>query len=213
MIRRCVKLYQIIFPTSSPEMIRSCVKTSLWLLTQRNHHSNASSFAWEKPCSGWIKLNFDGASKCKFSNASIGGVCRDHEGLFMLGYAECIGRATSSVAELAACKRGLELALQNGWHSLWVEGDAKMVVDVFTNEVRLKSKEDLKIAREIRVLIPQLNDFTVSHIYRQGNRVAHNFAKLGYRYQKPQIWRGIPPNEVERLLRHDAEAKAIILKK
>ncbi|RWW57002.1 hypothetical protein BHE74_00036244, partial [Ensete ventricosum] len=133
-------------------------------------------------------------------NASIGGVCRDHEGLFMLGYAECIGRATSSVAELAACKRGLELALQNGWHSLWVEGDAKMVVDVFTNEVRLKSKEDLKIAREIRVLIPQLNDFTVSHIYRQGNRVAHNFAKLGYRYQKPQIWRGIPPNEVERLL-------------
>ncbi|RRT46529.1 hypothetical protein B296_00051777 [Ensete ventricosum] len=136
----------------------------------------------------------------KIGNASIGGVCRDHEGLFMLGYAECIGRATSSVAELAACKRGLELALQNGWHSLWVEGDAKMVVDVFTNEVRLKSKEDLKIAREIRVLIPQLNDFTVSHIYRQGNRVAHNFAKLGYRYQKPQIWRGIPPNEVERLL-------------
>ncbi|WOL15685.1 hypothetical protein Cni_G24466 [Canna indica] len=204
----------IVIPTSSPEMSFSflasrkgvgLLKTSLRLLIPRNHHhSKASPYIWEKPRTGWMKLNFDGASKCGISNhASIGGVCRDHEGLFKLGYAERIGQATSSVAELAACKRGLELALQNGWLNIWIEGDAKVVMDFLANNAKLKSQDDLRIVKEISLLIPQLSEFHATHIYRRGNKVAHRFAKLGYKYRKPQIWRDVPPIEVARFLQHD----------
>jgi len=83
-----------------------------------------SASAWRKPEAGRLKLNFDGSSKSASRRGSIGGVYRDHEGGFVLGYAERIGAATSSVAELAALRRGLELAVANGWRRVWVEVDA-----------------------------------------------------------------------------------------
>lgn len=182
----------------------------------RNCHNNAIPFSWEKPDIGFIKLNFDGASKFGSNNASIGGVYRNHEGAFLLGYAECIGKATSSVAELVAARRGLELALENGWLSLWLEGDAKNVVDfVIKKRLRLKSKEDIKHAREIKDLVSQLDVLNASHIYRQGNKVADKFAKMGYNYKpnRPKIWRDVPPDEVSRSLQQDAEGRVFLRKR
>ncbi|KAK6932466.1 Ribonuclease H domain [Dillenia turbinata] len=59
---------------------------------------------------GWRKLNFDGSSKARLGKASIGGVFRDHNAEFLLGYAESIGRTSSTVAELIALREGNEAA-------------------------------------------------------------------------------------------------------
>lgn len=186
---------------------------SLFLL--RNCHNNAIPYSWQKPGIGCIKLNFDGASKCGSHSASIGGVYRNHEGMFMLGYAERIGRATSSVAEFVAARRGLELALENGWFNIWLEGDAKNVVDFVVNGLRLKSKEDEGHGREIQALIKQLDVLNASHIYRRGNRVADKFAKMGYHYKlnKPKVWRDVAPDEVLRFLKQDAEGQIFMHKR
>lgn len=202
-------------------MIRNCLMSSRGLslfrssigLFLRSHHNNTDSCTWRNPNAGCVKLNFDGASKYGTSDASIGGVYRNHEGVFLFGYAERIGKATSSVAELVAAKRGLELAIENGWYNIWIEGDARGVVDLLTNGMQPKSKEDLGHFREISVLIPQLKDFNVSHIYRKGNKVADKFAKLGYKMRKPQIWWDVPPDEVIRFLHQDAEGKVITWRK
>ena len=202
-------------------MIHNCLVSSRGLslfrssigLFLRSHHNNADLHTWRNPNAGCIKLNFDGASKYGSSDASIGGVYRNHEGVFLLGYAERIGKATSSVAELVAAKRGLELAIKNGWFNIWIEGDAKGVVDLLRNGMRPKSKEDLKHFREISVLIPRLKDFNASHILRGGNKVADKHAKLGYKMHKPQIWWDVPPDEVIRFLRWDAEGKVITRRK
>nr|CAD1823260.1 unnamed protein product [Ananas comosus var. bracteatus] len=182
-----------------------CLSRITTALFSRYRHCNAGSCTWRKPEIGYIKLNFDGASKYGTNNASIGGVFRNHEGIFLLGYAERIGKATSSVAELVAAKRGIELALMNSWLDLQIEGDAKAVVDLITNEMKLRSKEDLRHVRDISAMISQLNDFNASHIYREGNKVADKLAKLGYKMPKPRIWRDVPPNEVLCFLRHDAD--------
>lgn len=173
-----------------------------------------SASTWRKPEPGRLKLNFDGSSRhggasSSRRRASIGGVYRDHEGGFVLGYAERIGAATSSVAELAALRRGLELAVANGWRSVWIEGDAKTVVDVVRSRarVRVRSPEDLRLCGEIEKLLPLLDDMSVSHVRRQGNRVAHGFAKLGHGAARPRVWRDVPPDEVLRFLQRDAEGR------
>jgi len=168
-----------------------------------------SASAWRKPEAGRLKLNFDGSSKLASRRASIGGVYRDHEGAFVLGYAERIGTATSSVAELAALRRGLELAVANGWRRVWIEGDARAVVDAVRRRARVRAEEDRRLCGEIADLLPllDLDDMTVSHVRRAGNRVAHGFAQLGHGEARPRVWRGAPPDEVLRLLQRDAEGK------
>ena len=172
-----------------------------------------SASAWRKPEAGRLKLNFDGSSKSASRRASIGGVYRDHEGGFVLGYAEPIGAATSSVAELAALRRGLELAVANGWRRVWVEGDAQAAVDAVRRgrprRARGRAEEDRRLRGEIADLLPllDLDDMTVSHVRRAGNRVAHGFAQLGHGEARPRVWRGAPPDEVLRLLQRDAEGK------
>uniref|UniRef100_A0ACD6ABW4 Uncharacterized protein n=1 Tax=Avena sativa TaxID=4498 RepID=A0ACD6ABW4_AVESA len=173
------------------------------------HAGESSASKWRKPEAGRLKLNFDGSSKTASRRASIGGVYRDHEGGFVLGYAERIGRATSSVAELAALRRGLELALENGWLNISIEGDAKTVVDVVRKRASVRAEEDLRQCEEIAALLPMLDDggMAVSHVRRAGNRVAHGFAKLGHGVTRPRVWRGVPPDEVLRCLQRDAEGK------
>jgi hypothetical protein len=176
---------------------------------RRSIHAGESANTWRKPDAGRLKLNFDGSSKHTSRRASIGGVYRDHEGGFVLGYAERIGKATSSVAELAALRRGLELALENGWLNISIEGDAKTVVDVVRNRVLIRAEEDLRQCEEIAALLPLLDDggMAVSHVRRAGNRVAHGFAKLGHGVARPRVWRGVPPDEVLRYLQRDADGK------
>ncbi|CAD6338605.1 unnamed protein product [Miscanthus lutarioriparius] len=167
-----------------------------------------SASTWRKPEPGRLKLNFDGSSKHGASRrASISGVYRDHEGGFVLGYAERIGTATSSVAELAALRRGLEVAVANGWRSVWVEGDAKTVVDVVRSRARVRAQEDLRLCGEIQALLPLLDDMSVSHVRRQGNPLAHGFAKLGHGAARPRVWRDVPADEVHRFLQRDAEGR------
>ncbi|XP_048544388.1 uncharacterized protein LOC125523394 [Triticum urartu] len=167
---------------------------------------------WRKPEAGRLKLNFDGSSRHASQSASIGGVYRDHKGEFVLGYAEPIGAATSSVAELAALRRGLELALENGWSGVWVEGDDLSAVEAARGSHRRprlgRAEEDLRLWKEIAELLPLLgDDMAVSHVRRGGNRVAHGFAKLGHSVPRPRVWRGVPPAEVLKYLQRDAGRK------
>lgn len=178
-------------------------------LLARQWHKQPIPVTWTKPEIGWTKLNFDGSSKGKKppGRASIGGVLRDHEAQFLLGYAEAIGRANSTMAELTALTKGLELVLENGWKDVWVEGDAKGLVEIIVENKEVKCVEARSHFRYIKSLILDLDNCKVSHIYREGNRVANTFASIGHRYKKLEIWRQIPPLEILDMMRQDAEGK------
>ncbi|KAJ3679423.1 hypothetical protein LUZ60_017434 [Juncus effusus] len=182
-----------------------CITRASICTASRNWHRNPNVPKWKKPEKGIIKLNFDGASKTNTKKASIGGVYRNHEGVFLLGYSEHIGKATSSVAELVAAKRGLEIAVKNGFLDVWIEGDAKFVVDMLNKPGKIRTKDHLMHVEEIRVLISMLNCFNASHIYRKGNKVADKLSKIGYTTKKPKLWRNVPPTEIERFLCEDAK--------
>ncbi|XP_037467265.1 uncharacterized protein LOC119339240 [Triticum dicoccoides] len=165
----------------------------------------------KKPKAVRLKLNFDGSSKYGESRyasvGAFGGVFRDLEGRFVLGYAGRIGNATSSVAELVALKRGLELALQNEWRDICIEGDCKAAVEAITSRVRVRASKDKEQFRAITAMLPRLRKVTVTHVGRKRNTVADSFAELGHEAGPQRVWRGVPPPEVLLHLRRDAELR------
>jgi len=176
----------------------------------RNLHRDPIPVAWEKPQIGWTKLNFDGSCKDSAGKASIGGVFRNYEAfLFLLGYAESIGRTTSMISELAALRRGLELVLENGWGNVWLEGDSKSLVDIILKRKLVRCKEAQRQVSYINLIIPELKNCLVTHVFREGNRAADKLARIAYQLQKPKIWRHIPPDTILQILHENAEGKIV----
>ncbi|CAL9226281.1 unnamed protein product [Arabidopsis halleri] len=179
------------------------------LLLIRNYHKQPVKVVWKKPEIGWIKLNFDG-SRGREGQASIGGIFRNHKAEFLLGYSESIGEATSTMAEFAALKRGLELVLENGWMDLWLEGDAKIIMDIISKRGKLRCEKTNKHVNYINVVMPGLSNCVLSHVYREGNRVADKLAKLGHQFQDPKVWRVQPPEIVLPIMHDDAKGKIVL---
>jgi len=175
----------------------------------RNLHRRPIPVSWKKPQIGWTKLNFDGSCKGTAGKASIGGVFRNHEAEFLLGYAESIGGTTSTIAELAALRRGLELVLENGWSNVWLEGDSKSLVDIIVKRKQVRCKEAQRQVSHINLIMPELQNCIVTHVFREGNRAADKLARIGHQLQKPKIWRDIPPDDILRIVHEDAKGKIV----
>ncbi|KAM0838014.1 hypothetical protein ACQ4PT_061260 [Festuca glaucescens] len=174
-------------PPASPEAameskrgnLKTSSSSSIWTAPKKSKLANLksvpSSSIWTTPKKGRLKLNFDGSSKSKGS--SIGGVYRDHKGKFILGYAQGISRVTSSVAELVALKRGLQLAVKKGWSDISIEGDFKAGIDAIASRAPFRAKKDLGQYMQIAAMLPLLGKTTMSHAG----------AKLGKIYPGAQV--------------------------
>ena len=64
---------------------------------------------WEKPLSGWKKLNADGLSIGCMERARCGGVIRDEHGNWVTGFTRHVGATNNFVAELWGLRDGLML--------------------------------------------------------------------------------------------------------
>lgn len=55
---------------------------------------------WEKPGSGWMKLNTDGSSNESLDTARGGGLIRDERGNWVVGFSRKIRKTNSFAAEI-----------------------------------------------------------------------------------------------------------------
>ena len=133
---------------------------------------------WEKPDTGWMKLNTDGASSGSLGLAGGGGVIRDEERNWVVGYARKIGSANSFLAELWALRDGLFLCLQAHIQAVIIEMDAKGIVDAFSHQ---KNANPIisSLMDDCRQLVSQILQSRFRHVYREVNRSADCMAKLG----------------------------------
>jgi ribonuclease HI len=99
---------------------------------------------------GFIKLNFDGASKGNPGLYSFGVVFRDDQGNILLILAGSLGHDTNNVAELWALIQGLITANRMGFTKLIVEGDSQIILDLFSK--LLTGSEPSKISPSWRLL-------------------------------------------------------------
>jgi hypothetical protein len=104
-----------------------------------------------------------------------------------------------------ALKRGLELAVENRWRGISIEGDFEAVIDAISGHTKFRAKKDLEQYTEIVAILPLLGKTTVSHVLRKGNKVADCFAELGHEAAaRWRLWRDTPPDEVLGDLEKDA---------
>ena len=61
----------------------------------------------------------------------------------------------------------------------------------------------------IIIIMSALNNYVITHIYKEGNRAAHEFAQIGHHLDKPCIWAHSPPNEVVPVMNDDAKGKIV----
>jgi ribonuclease HI len=80
------------------------------------------------PQEGFIKLNFNGASKGNPGKEGEGGVFRDHMGEVILVYASNLEYYTNKFIEIARILHSIEIAQKHGFQALEVEGDSQVLI-------------------------------------------------------------------------------------
>uniref|UniRef100_A0A2N9HAG3 Uncharacterized protein n=1 Tax=Fagus sylvatica TaxID=28930 RepID=A0A2N9HAG3_FAGSY len=153
---------------------------------------------WEKPASNWSKLNSDGSFVHNIGIAGGGGLIRNSDGDWIMGYARNIGATSSEAAELWALRDGLTLCHQLQLTAVEVELDAKLIVNAITNNSCCHSALS-PLIDDCRKLLSQLPQAKVLHCYREANFCADALAKMGTSLEQDFILYPLPPTHVNLL--------------
>lgn len=125
-----------------------------------------------------MKLNSDGAVVQLGNKAATGGVLRDDSGSFIRGFASHIGPAAITEAELRGLQMGLKIALAHGVPKLIIESDSLSAVQLLKMGCSPLHPYH-SIVHDIQMDLQRLRACYVTHVLREANQVADDFAKFG----------------------------------
>ena len=123
---------------------------------------------WMKPAAGWLKLNTDGFVMGVSGLAGSGGLVRDSNGQWIIGFAKPISAASRIAVELFALREGLALCVELKVHAIAVELDAFAAISLVSSNIT--SNGDLSIlVDDCKEFLLQLPQARMSHYYREAN--------------------------------------------
>lgn len=161
---------------------------------------------WEKPKSGWTKLNTDGSINSK--SAGFGGLLRDFKGDPICAFVSKALTADIFSVELWAIWRGLVLAWGLGIKVIWVESDSLSVVKTIN---RAQSHNPNAITFSclncIWELLGKFDRCKVSHSWRETNAAADYLAKMNLSGNDVVLWRNDFPEKLCRIIEDDAQGR------
>ena len=132
---------------------------------------------WKPPPSEAYKINFDATIFSNLGRTRFGAIVRNEKGEVMAAMtASGPSMHTSDEAELLACWRGLEFAVDAGFSRLIIEGDNSNVIHAISSSEENNSLFG-NVVDDIRHLIRGLLWSEVCCIRRGGNRVAYALAQ------------------------------------
>ncbi|XP_027122034.2 uncharacterized protein [Coffea arabica] len=153
---------------------------------------------WEGPTRTVVKLNVNGCSRGNPGRSGGGGLFRDSEGRFLLGFSCSFGEATSLQAELKALLFGVRLGVSRGLVRLHLESDSMVLVRIIQGKVRCP----WRLQKELRELQQYGRHFdAVSHCYRETNKPADRLSNAGVEDGHTIIYEGY--SALPRLVRGD----------
>ena len=171
---------------------------------------------WERPGQGKLKLNIDGSAQGNSGLAGGGGVLRDDQGKWVLGYSRKIGRTSSFFAGwritsfleewrtswFLALRDGLHLCLSKNHLDVEVELDAKIIVDALTT-TQQSDQPVSPLVDDCRFLATRFNHIQFKHCYREANKCANGLARKGVTQIDDFFVYDNPPVELENNFIHD----------
>ncbi|KAF7838891.1 ribonuclease H [Senna tora] len=153
---------------------------------------------WLPPEAGWVKVNVDGACSSKgrdHGHAACGGVVRDENGNYMVGFLKNLGSCSPIQAELWGVHSGLSTAWLHGFRRVIIEVDS-MVVCGMMQGLLSDSHPCAALVRQIHGFLGKDWEVRVQHTYREGNHVADAMARAAYQSGKDLSFVTNPPVDV-----------------
>lgn len=145
-----------------------------------------SHTVYRKPPKGFMKLNFDGATKGNPGPTGFGRVFRNQQGETEWIYAEHGGTMTNNEAEFMAVYQGIKIARRNRYRKLEIEGDSSLVIETIRKLIQGKNWEKVvkswrndSLIRDIEELLKEVDYKIMSHVRREGNKPADCLANRG----------------------------------
>ncbi|KAK8485285.1 hypothetical protein V6N11_038057 [Hibiscus sabdariffa] len=150
--------------------------------------------SWCLPANGWMKANCEGAVNPNDGSAAIGGVIRNEQGMWQIGFSRSIGHCTSLAVELWATHDILNHAWQLGYRKIELETDNLEVVKIITRSSNILA--NTLLVDDILELISRPCNENIQHIHRCKNVVADKLAALSWGKPMGEMVFDSPPLEV-----------------
>nr|XP_023915286.1 uncharacterized protein LOC112026812 [Quercus suber] len=162
--------------------------------------SLAHSQRWQPPVGSRYKLNFDVAVFSDISASGVGVIIRNGDGQVMAALSARGPAVTDGdEAEVLACRRGLEFAMEAGFGDLIVEGDNLNVMQAVASNRSDWSRLG-NLVDDVRHLAGRLRLVDFQCIRRSANGVAHSLARFARNISEDCVWlEDTPPPAAEAL--------------
>ena len=155
---------------------------------------------WEPPTGYSYKINVDAAVFTEINAFGFGVVVRNERAEVMASLAAKSPPVTDGEeAELLACRKALEFAIDAGFMNVVLEGDSLNVMRAISSGKASKSRLG-HIYEDIQCLATGFQSFSVSSVKRSANGVAHALARFAKNVEDDVVWlEESPPPALEAL--------------
>ncbi|KAE8711340.1 hypothetical protein F3Y22_tig00110295pilonHSYRG00009 [Hibiscus syriacus] len=136
------------------------------------------SKSWCPPPQGWYKLNTDGAQRPDSELATCGGLIRDAQGEWIVGFAKPIRACSVLDAELWGVFEGMTLAWNQGVRDVIIETDNKEVLNLLKQGEAMKGLSSM--TTDIAELIKRQWRVSCNFVPREEKRIADELAKMAW---------------------------------
>lgn len=130
------------------------------------------------PHATYYKLNIDGSALSMLQKYGIGGVFRDSQGHWIMGFAGKSHQATSVHTELLALLMELQIVVRNQLPPIVIKIDAQEIIGMLTTP----NMHYTNIINDCRLLLLHLGSPPIHHVYREKNSIVNSLPKYGAKH-------------------------------
>ncbi|CAN1269114.1 Putative ribonuclease H protein At1g65750, partial [Linum perenne] len=154
---------------------------------------------WKAGPSDCITINTDGSVLHPDSRAAAGGILRDYLGRPLCSFAANLGRCSIMRAKLRAAEFGLMIAWDRGFRKIHLQVDSLPAVTTILGNQEEESRHS-RTLDSVREPLSREWDVTISHTFREGNRVADLLAHHSHTFDFGFYIDCNYPHEVDRAI-------------
>ncbi|CAI0385655.1 unnamed protein product, partial [Linum tenue] len=126
-----------------------------------------------------VCVNTDGSVKQPGSTAAGGGLILDLSGKCLGAFVENLGVCTITRAKIMAAIRGLRVAWRNGYRKVLLQMDSTTAINILTSSEHMEHMYYI-LVQQLQELLNKSWEVKISHIYREGNKVANFLVNKGH---------------------------------
>lgn len=165
----------------------------------RNAVSIIPEIRWAAPPEGWCKANWDVSIDKAQGRMGIRIAVRDDRGRVIAAsskmrqgsFEPATGEALPSFHAISLCK---ELGIQH----IWLEGDAKIIVDALNSNRCTWSRYDY-IVEDTRSILQTFPRWKCGFVHREAKEATHHLTKAANTNVSDRIWRDQTPDCISEL--------------